>query len=224
MRLLIVEDDAQLRTVIALSFRDLGYAVEEAAEGEAADALLETREFDAVVLDLGLPGLDGLELLRRVRRRRSETAILVITARHRVEERIRGLDLGADDYLVKPFALGELEARVRALLRRGAKAAAVLEAGRVRLDTRERIAYADGNVVALAPREFAILEMLLLNQGRVVSKSKLAALGGGEAEIGSAALDVFVHRLRRKLEPAGLSVKTIRGVGYLVPTSPASEG
>jgi two-component system OmpR family response regulator len=141
----------------------------------------------------------------------------VLTARHRVEDRIRGLDHGADDYLVKPFALGELEARVRALLRRQTKAGAVLESGRVRLDTRERVVYADDALVALAPREFAILEMLLLHQGRVVSKSKLAAQGAGEAGIGFAAMDVFVHRLRRKLQPAGLAIETIRGVGYLVP-------
>ncbi|HLX27677.1 MAG TPA: response regulator transcription factor [Casimicrobiaceae bacterium] len=217
MRLLVVEDDAQLRAVIALTFQDLGYAVDTAAEGAAADRLLGNRDFDVVVLDLGLPLVDGLEILRRVRRRRSETAVLVITARHRVEERIRGLDLGADDYLVKPFALGELEARVRALLRRQTKAGAVLESGRVRLDTRERVVYADDTLVALAPREFAILEMLLLHQGRVVSKAKLVGQQSGEAKIASAAIDVFVHRLRRKFEPAGLSIKTIRGVGYIVP-------
>jgi two-component system, OmpR family, response regulator len=217
MRLLVVEDDAQLRSVIALAFKDLGYAVDTAADGVAADRILSARDFDVVVLDLGLPLVDGLEVLRRLRRRRSETAILVLTARHRVEERIRGLDLGADDYLVKPFALGELEARVRALLRRQSKGGAILESGRVRLDTRERVVYADDALVALAPREFAILEALLLHQGRVVSKSRLAAQVGGKAGIGSAAMDVFVHRLRRKLEPAGLAIKTIRGVGYLVP-------
>jgi len=217
MRLLVVEDDAQLRTVIALTFRDLGYAVDTAAEGATADRLLGSRQFDVVVLDLGLPLVDGLEVLRRLRHRRSETSILVLTARHRVEERIRGLDLGADDYLVKPFSLGELEARVRALLRRQTKAGAVLESGRVRVDTRERVVYADGALVALAPREFAILEILLLHQGRVVNKSKLAAQAGGQAGIGSAALDVFVHRLRRKLQPAGLAIKTVRGIGYLVP-------
>jgi len=220
MRLLVVEDDAQLRTVIALTFQDLGYAVDTAAEGAAADRLLGIRDFDLVVLDLGLPLLDGLEVLRRLRRRRSETAVLVLTARHRVEERIRGLDLGADDYLVKPFALGELEARVRALMRRHTRAGAVLESGRVRLDTRERVAYADGALLALAPREFAILEMLLLEQGRVVSKSKLATQKDGEA--GFAAMDVFVHRLRRKLQPAGLVIKTIRGVGYIVPIEHAN--
>jgi two-component system OmpR family response regulator len=217
MRLLVVEDDAQLRTVIALTFRDLGYAVDTAAEGAAADRLIGSRDFDVVVLDLGLPLVDGLEILRRLRRRRSEAAVLVLTARHRVEDRIRGLDHGADDYLVKPFALGELEARVRALLRRQSKGGAVLESGRVRLDTRERVVYADGALLALAPREFAILEMLLLHQGRVVRKSKLAAQAAGEAGTGFAAMDVFVHRLRRKLKPAGLAIKTVRGVGYLVP-------
>jgi len=218
MRLLVVEDDVQLRTVIALTFQDLGYTVDTAADGAAADRLLRSCDFEVVVLDLGLPLVDGLEVLRRLRSRKSEAAILVLTARHRVQERIRGLDLGADDYLVKPFDLGELEARVRALLRRQTKAGAILESGRVRLDTRERVVYADGALVALAPREFAILEMLLLHQGRVVSKSKLAARGGGEPRIGSAAMDVFVHRLRRKLQPAGLAIETIRGVGYLVPT------
>jgi DNA-binding response OmpR family regulator len=218
MRLLVVEDDAQLRTVIALTFRDLGYVVDTAAEGAAADQLLDTRDFDVVVLDLGLPLVDGFEVLHRLRRRRSEAAVLVLTARHRVEERIRGLDLGADDYMVKPFALGELEARVRALMRRHTRAGAVLESGRVRLDTRERVVYADGALVALAPREFSILEMLLLHQGRVVSKSKLADQRAGETALGFAAMDVFVHRLRRKLQAAGLVIKTIRGVGYIVPT------
>jgi two-component system, OmpR family, response regulator len=217
MRLLVVEDDAQLRTVIALTFRDLGYAVDTAAEGAAADRLLDTRDFDVVVLDLGLPQVDGIEVLRRLRRRRSEAAVLVLTARHRVEERIRGLDLGADDYLVKPFALGELEARVRALMRRHTKAGAVLESGRVRLYTRERVVYGDGALVALAPREFVILEMLLLHQGQVVSKSRLADQRDGEPALGFAAMDVFVHRLRRKLQPSGLVIKTIRGVGYIVP-------
>lgn len=218
MRLLVVEDEVQLRNVIALTFQDLGYAVDTAADGAAADRLLQECEFDLVVLDLGLPRLDGLEVLRRLRRRRKETAILILTARHRVAERIHGLDLGADDYLVKPVALGELEARVRALLRRHAKSGAILEAGRVRVDTRERVAYADNTLMSLPPREFAILEALLLNQGRVVSKSKLAAQAGGEdGSIAPAAIDVFVHRLRRKLEPAGLAIKTIRGVGYLVP-------
>jgi DNA-binding response OmpR family regulator len=218
MRLLVVEDDAQLRNVISLTFKDLGYAVETAADGVAADRLLSDCDFDLVVLDLGLPRVDGLEVLRRLRRRRRETAILILTARHRIEERIRGLDLGADDYLVKPFALGELEARARALLRRQANSGAVLECGRVRVDTRDRVVYADDSLVALAPREFAILEALLLHQGRVVTKSTLAAqVGGEDGSIGSAAMDVFVHRLRRKLEPAGLAIKTIRGVGYLVP-------
>jgi DNA-binding response OmpR family regulator len=222
MRLLVVEDDAQLRTVIALTFQDLGYAVDTAADGAHADRLLGSREFDLVVLDLGLPLVDGLEVLRRLRYRRSATAVLVLTARHRVEERIRGLDFGADDYMVKPFALGELEARVRALLRRETKTGAFVEAGGVRLDTRDRVAYADGALMPLAPREFAILEMLLLHRGHVVSKTKLAGQAGGEADIGFSAIDVFVHRLRRKLEPAGLSIKTIRGVGYLVPTEPAT--
>ncbi|HTS22761.1 MAG TPA: response regulator [Casimicrobiaceae bacterium] len=138
MRLLVVEDDTQLRTVIALTFRDLGYVVDTAAEGAAADQLLGTRDFDVVVLDLGLPRVDGLEVLNRLRRRRSETAVLVLTARHRVEERIRGLDLGADDYLVKPFALGELEARVRALTRRHARTIHSGACSRIRYRSRHR--------------------------------------------------------------------------------------
>lgn len=221
MRLLVVEDDVQLRNVIALTFKDSGYAVETAADGVAAERRLRDRDFDLVVLDLGLPQMDGLELLRRLRRRHREAAILILTARHRVQDRISGLDLGADDYLVKPFALGELEARVRALLRRHTKSGAVLQSGRVRVDTRERIVYVDNATVTVAPREFAILEALLLHQGRVVSKSKLAAqVGGDDGSIGPAAMDVFVHRLRRKLEPAGLTISTIRGVGYLVPAGP----
>jgi DNA-binding response OmpR family regulator len=218
VRILVVEDDPTLCEVIARTLRDAGHAVDVAADGNKADAMLALDPYDAVVLDLNLPGMDGLEVLSRARRRGVAAPVLVITARDTLDDRIRGLDAGSDDYLVKPFDLRELEARLRALLRRGTGAAARVEIGSVMLDTAARRVFVAGEPLVLPPREFALLEALMLQPGKVVSKSKLATQlsAWGDEPLASNALEVFVHRLRKKLEHAGLEIRTMRGMGYMI--------
>jgi two-component system, OmpR family, response regulator len=218
MRILVVEDDPVLGDGLSRSLRHAGYAVDTAQDGKLADDLLSVHAFDLVVLDLGLPGLDGLEVLRRMRRRPSAAPVLILTARDAVEDRVAGLDLGADDYMVKPFNLAELEARVRALVRRAQSATtARLTHGALTLDTAARRAFVGDDALELSAREVALLEALLLSSGRVVSKDQLAdRLYGVSDEVGPNAIEVFVHRLRRKIEPAGVVIRTIRGLGYLV--------
>jgi two-component system OmpR family response regulator len=218
MRILVVEDDPVLGDGLSRSLRHAGYAVDTAQDGKLADDLLSVHAFDLVVLDLGLPGLDGLEVLRRMRRRPSSAPVLILTARDAVEDRVAGLDLGADDYMVKPFNLAELEARVRALVRRAQSATtARITHGALTLDTAARRAFVGEDALELSAREVALLEALLLSTGRVVSKDQLAdRLYGVSDEVGPNAIEVFVHRLRRKIEPAGVVIRTIRGLGYLV--------
>ena len=222
MRILVVEDDSVLRDGLSRSLRNDGYAVEVADDGRLADQLLSVHSFDLVVLDLGLPGLDGLEVLRRLRRRACTVPVLILTARDNIADRVNGLDVGADDYLVKPFELAELEARVRALMRRAQSVAtARINHGALTLDTAARRAFVGEHALDLSAREVALLEALLLSAGRVVSKDQLAdRLYGVSDEVGPNAIEVFVHRLRRKIEAAGVSIRTIRGLGYLVEKPP----
>lgn len=218
MRLLIVEDNQALARNIAAAFKAKGYAVDCVADGEEADAALHNQEYDLVVLDLGLPELDGLEVLRRLRRRKSKAPVLILSARDAVRDRVEGLNLGADDYLAKPFALEELEARAGALLRRGAGGEpACIEHGRLVLDTVARQVRVDGEPLDLPRRELNLLEVLLARRGAVVSKEALLEkLFGYEEEVGVNAVEIYVHRLRKRLEHAGVHIRTVRGLGYLL--------
>ncbi|HEX9684351.1 MAG TPA: response regulator [Burkholderiales bacterium] len=218
MRILIVEDDPVLSDGLIRSLRGSDYAVDSATDGAEADQILSAHSFDLVILDLGLPKLEGYEVLRRLRRRGSKTPVLILTALDTLEDRVKGLDLGADDYLTKPFDLPELEARVRALIRRGQSGGgSVLAHGALTLDTTGRRAQLDGEPLELSAREIGVLEVLMLRSGRVVNKDQLAEeLYGWDEEVSANAIEVYVHRLRRKLEPAGVTIRTIRGLGYLL--------
>ena len=217
MRILLAEDDGALRDTVAEVLRHNGHGVDAAADGKTADTALLAGSYDLVVLDVGLPQMDGFELLRRLRGRSDRTPVLILTARDEVENRVRGLDLGADDYLTKPFAVPELEARVRALLRRAADGVVMLANGPLRLDTSNRQVSFDQAPLALSVREVAILEALLQRVGQVVIKARLAQqLSHWESEIGSNAVEVYIHRLRKKLESTGITIRTIHGLGYLM--------
>jgi DNA-binding response OmpR family regulator len=218
MRLLIVEDNQALAQSLSGVFRAKGYAVDCASGGEDAEAALHTQPYDLLILDLGLPDVDGFEVLRRLRRQKSRIPVLVLTARDTLQQRVDGLNVGADDYLGKPFALAELEARAGALLRRGVGGAgAVLRHGRLALDTVGRIATLDGEPLDLPRRELCLLELLLLRCGQVVGKQTLLdKLFSFDEEVGQNAVELYVHRLRKKLQPAGVRLRTVRGLGYLL--------
>nr|MBL8410996.1 response regulator [Dechloromonas sp.] len=216
MRILLVEDDSLLADGLARALRNSGYLVEIAADGPSADRWLADDDFDLAILDLGLPGLDGAEVLNRLRQRRQRTPVLIMSARMALEERVRLLDLGADDYLVKPVALVELEARVRALIRRGqGNPETVLTLGRLHLDTVGKRAWLDDTALDLTAREWAALEFLAGRLNRIVSKEQMTqALYSWDEEITPNAIEKFVSRLRNKLEPAGITIRTVRGLGY----------
>lgn len=215
MRILLAEDDAALQKGLSSVLQGMGYQLVVAGDGEHADSLLAAEHFDLVVLDLGLPKLDGLSVLRRLRARRKYMPVLILSARDRTEDRVMGLDAGADDYLGKPFELSELEARVRALLRRGQGARLAL--GALEWDWEARQATIAGELLTLSTREITLLESLLQQVNKVVSKETLTyRLGDDDAAAGDNTVEVYVHRLRRKLATAGLEVVTIRGVGYLL--------
>jgi DNA-binding response OmpR family regulator len=220
MRLLVVDDERRIADLVAAGLRQAGFVVDAVATVADAEAALELTCYDAAVLDLGLPDGDGLRLLSDLRRKPDTPPILVLTARDAVEDRVAGLDAGADDYLIKPFALVEVIARVKALLRRpGGPLGVRLEAGNLVLDTVGRDVEVDGQVVPLARQEIAILEHLLRRLGRVVPKALLEEkLYGMGDELESNAIPVHVHHLRRKLieAKAACTIHTVRGVGYFL--------
>ena len=234
MRVLVVEDDALLGDAIQAGLKQAGYAVDWMKDGASAEQALTTEPYAAVVLDLGLPRLSGLEVLRRLRSRNAQKdlkknaltnadiPVLILTAKDTVDDRIKGLDAGADDYLIKPFDMGELGARLRALIRRASgKPDALLQTAGVTLDpAAHRVLYRD-KPVELSPREFAVLHAFILNAGKVISRAQLEEqLYAWGEEVESNAVEVHIHHLRRKLFPE--LIETIRGVGYLMPRDKTS--
>jgi two-component system OmpR family response regulator len=218
MRILVAEDDAAIAAAIGPALQAAGHAVDAVADGQHADRALQSGTFDLLVLDLGLPGLDGAEVLRRMRERGTGIPVLVITARDALNDRVRVLDLGADDYLVKPFALTEFEARVRALVRRAAnKGAPELRIGSLVLDLAGQRVSRDGRALDLTRREFGLLAALATRQDKVTSRPQLVeAVCGWDDELTDNGLDIAIYRVRRKLQGCGVRIRTIRGLGYLL--------
>ncbi|HEU4549731.1 MAG TPA: response regulator [Rhizomicrobium sp.] len=218
MRLLIVEDDAALARGILKVFRDEGLAVDHVSNGHDAFNVARLEPYSAIILDLGLPDMDGLSVLRQIRHAHIHTPILILTARDGTNDRVQGLNQGADDYLSKPFAIEELEARVRALIRRGqGNPDPVLALGAIRLDRVTGAAYIGSDILELTRRERAVLEMLVTRNGSVVPKARLTAdVFGYDDPVAPNALEVYIARLRRKLDNSGIEIVTVRGLGYLL--------
>jgi len=216
MRILVVEDDPLLAAGLARVLNRWGHAVDRAATGIHADNLLRGTSYELVVLDVGLPDIDGFEVLRRFRLRRARTNVLVLTARDAVEDRVHGLDLGADDYLTKPFAISEFEARVRALLRRTSAPSGPLSFRGLTVDTEVKRVKVNGVPVDLTVREWALLELFLARPGRVLSKEQIAQqLVNYDDSLSLNTVEVYVSRLRSKIETDGVRIRTVRGFGYL---------
>ena len=223
MRILVAEDDAILADGVTRTLRQSGYAVDWVQNGVEADSALDTDDFDLLILDIGLPKKSGLDVLKRLRGRDSRLPVLILTALDGVNDRVRGLDAGADDYLAKPFDLSELEARVRALVRRGmAGSPTLLRHGALTYDQVGRVARLNGEALELSAREVSLLEVFLQRAGRLVSKDQLVShLCEWGEEVSPNAIEVYVHRLRKKLEPAGVRIVTVRGLGYSLEKSGA---
>lgn len=218
MRILIVEDDAALAYGVRRILESEGYAVDVMPKGEQAVAAAQREHLDLMILDVGLPGMDGFEVLRRLRAAANPLPVLVLTARDALDDRVHGLDVGADDYMAKPFAMPELAARVRALIRRsGAQASPRIVHGPLVVDTVARRAFLGDEPLLLAAREWAVLEVLLARVEKIVSKEAIiqAVANWGE-ELSPNAIEVYVSRLRAKLEPAGVRIRTVRGFGYML--------
>jgi two-component system, OmpR family, response regulator TctD len=221
MRILLVEDHAELSRWVAKALHDARLTVECALNGADADALLHTQEYALVILDLTLPKMDGLEVLKRMRARGSKTPVLILTARGGLNDRVQGLNLGADDYLAKPFELAELEARVKALLRRSrGNEAVTLVCGALSFDTVSRMFSYGGAPLSLTPREHAVLEVLLTRAGHAVSKEKLFdEVFALDDDANRDAIEIYIHRVRKKLErldQGRVAITTLRGLGYLL--------
>jgi two-component system OmpR family response regulator len=225
MRILIAEDDSIIADGLCRTLRGNGFAVDRAASGVDADTALMVNNYDLLILDLGLPKMPGLEVLKRLRGRGSVVPVLILTALDGTGDRVRGLDLGADDYMVKPFELPELEARVRALTRRASGNAPQVQCGALSYDQVGRSATLNGQLLELSARELGLLEVLLTRVGRLVSKDQLVdhLCGWGE-EVSHNAIEVYVHRLRKKLESGGVRIATVRGLGYCLEKPPEARG
>jgi len=218
MRMLVVEDDAAIASAVCASLEHAGHVVDHLANGKAAITALQEHAFALVVLDLGLPGEEGSQVLRRLRAAHDGVSVLVITAREDVDLRVRTLDLGADDYLVKPFSLAEFDARVRALLRRQSnRGVPILQLGQLSIDLAGRRVTIGDQPLDLTAREFALLEVLASRHNRVTSREHvIEALCTWNDALTDNGLDIAVHRLRRKLEDTGVRLRTVRGLGYLL--------
>lgn len=220
MSILLVEDDAVLADGLIHALGQSGYRVTQAGNAAAAESLLQAQTFDLVVLDLGLPDQDGMELLQKLRQHKMLLPIIILTARDSMKDRIEGIQQGADDYLVKPFELSELEARIHALLRRcyggfGNETAV----GPLTFDSQRRQVSVNGEPLALSAREYSVLELLLTQAGKVVSKEKIGQrLSFEGAAQTDNAIDIYIHRLRKHIEPYGVAIRTVRGLGYLLET------
>jgi DNA-binding response OmpR family regulator len=218
MKILLVEDDPILGEAVMLAVRQAGFTVDWARDGVQADSALAGFTYDAVLLDLGLPRREGLDVLRGLRKGGASLPVMVLTARDTVEDRVRGLDAGADDYLLKPFSLDELLARLRAVLRRAyGKADTETRLGKLIFDSVKRQAWMGEIPLTLSAREVSVLEILISHAGNVIAKEVIAdRLTGWDEGVGENAVEVYIHRLRRKLEGSGVSIRTLRGLGYLL--------
>ena len=216
MRILIVEDDAIVAEGLRAALQNAAFTVDLVISGEEAELALKADEFDLVTIDLGLPQLDGMELIRRLRRQGCAVPVLILTARDDLGDLVEGLELGADDYMTKPFQIPELVARIRALIRRSKSVlSSCIEHGALRMDLGSHSATLQGKPMQLRGREWSILECLLLNSPKVVSKERLlSTIGGWDAELSENAVEVYISRLRSKLEWAGIEIRTVRGIGY----------
>jgi two-component system OmpR family response regulator len=225
MNILLAEDDPLLSDALVTQLGEAGFKVEHAPNGPVAEYLLLKQPYDAAIIDIGLPMVDGLTVLKHVRQSKPELPMLVLTALDGLEDRVAGLNAGADDYLTKPFDFPELEARMRALLRRTRAApAGDPEMGKLHFEREARRASVDGQMLDLSPREWLLLDLLLTQRNRVVTKDQILRAwsadrsDGPKAEgaTGSGTVEVYIHRLRRKLEGSGLGIRTVRGLGYLL--------
>lgn len=222
MRILLVEDDEQLVETTSRALRSQGWVVDCSARGEQVLPSVRSDPYDLLILDIGLPGIDGYETLQRVRAAGISLPVLLLTARDAIEDRVRGLETGADDYLVKPFALSELVARSRALVRRSqARTSNTLNLARLRLDLEARRGYVGGEPLALSAREWDVLGYLMQRAGKVVGKEQIALSSNAwEQGVSDNAIEVCLSRLRAKIEPAGVRLRTVRGLGYLLEETP----
>ncbi len=220
MKILLAEDDKFLAEGLSMVLRDSGYAVDVESDGANIPVTICTTPYDLLVLDLGLPNLDGFDVLKRIRSKGETIPILILTARDSLTDRVKGLDLGANDYLTKPFELPELEARIRALIRKDSWSNRTeISLGSLSFNTVDRVATIDGKMVDFTARELAVLEILLQKQGTSVDKQRITGLiSSWDEEVTENAIGIIIHRLRRKLEEAKITIKTARGLGYRLET------